>query len=72
MLENEVENDPSIVLVGDSFIKHQDQEYCRNGAKRRHACYPGRRIEDAFEEVDCLVVNTSEQMVFVYLIEQNL
>lgn len=36
-----------------------------------HLCYLGRRTEDVAEQVDSIVVNTSEKAVFVYLIETN-
>ncbi len=71
VLEDEVRDEPSLILVGDSLIRHQDEEFCKNGPKSKHVCYPGRRIEDITEKVDDLVGNASEDTVFVYFAGTN-
>ena len=73
VLEDEVrdEPEPSLMLVGDSLVRHQDEEFCRKGPRRKHLCYPGRKIEDITEKIDDLVVNSSEETVFVYLVGTN-
>ena len=71
VLEDEVRDDPSIILVGDSLVRHQDKEFCRRGARRKNMCYPGGRIQDITEKIDDLVVNSSEETVFVHLVGTN-
>ena len=71
VLEDEVRDEPSLILVGDSLIRHQDEEFCRKGPRRKHVCYPGKKIEDITEKIEDLVVNSSEETVFVYLVGTN-
>lgn len=71
LLEDEVRDEPSLILVGDSLVRHQDEEFCRKGPRRKHFCYPGKKIEDITERVDDLVANSSEQTVFTYFVGTN-
>ena len=71
VLEDEVMDEPSLILVGDSLVRHQDEEFCKKGPKRKHFCYPGKKIEDITERVDDLVANSSEQTVFTYFVGTN-
>ena len=43
VLEDETCDEPGFVLVGDSLIRHQDEEVCRKGPMKKYACYPGRK-----------------------------
>ena len=43
VLEDEVRDEPSLVLVGDSLIRHQDEEFCKQGPRRKTFCYPGKK-----------------------------
>ena len=71
VLEDEVRDEPSLVLVGDSLIRHQDEEFCKKGSKRKSFCYPGKKIEDVTERVDDLTASTSERTVFTYFVGTN-
>ena len=71
VLGDEVGDEPSVTLVGDSIIRHQDEEFCKKGPRRKHFCYPGKKIEDITERVDDLVANSSEKAVFAYFIGSN-
>ena len=71
VLEDEVRDEPSFTLVGDSLVRHQDEEFCIQGPRRKHACFPGRKIEDITERIDDLVANSSDESVFVYLVGTN-
>ncbi len=71
ILEDEMKDEPSLTLVGDSLIRHQDEEFCKKGPRRRHFCYPGKKIEDITERVDDIVANSSEQTVFAYFVGTN-
>ena len=71
VLEDEVSDEPSLILVGDSLIRHQDDEFCKKGPRRKHLCYPGKKIEDITERVDDLVANSSERTVFAYFVGTN-
>lgn len=44
VLEAEVQDEPSIMHVGDSLIRDQD-EFCRKSPRRRNFCYLGRKID---------------------------
>ncbi len=57
--------------MGDSLIRHQDEEFCKKGPRRKHVCYLGRKIEDITDKVGDLVVNASEDAVFVYFAGTN-
>ena len=71
VLEDEVTDEPSLILVGDSLVRHQDEEFCKKGPRRRHFCYPGKKIEDITERVGDLVTNSSEKTVFAYFVGTN-
>ena len=71
VLEDEVRDEPSLVLVGDSLIRHQDEEFCKQGPRRKIFCYPGKKIEDISEKVDNLVADSSERTVFAYFVGTN-
>jgi hypothetical protein len=43
VLEDEVSDEPSLMLVGDSLIRHQDEEFCKKGPRRRHFVIQERR-----------------------------
>ena len=60
-----------VILVGDSLVRGQGYEFCRNKANRKHRCYPGRKIEDITERVDYLVENSKEETLFVTLVGTN-
>ena len=61
VLEGEVRDDPCVILIGDSLIRHQDEEFCVKGPRRKNFCYPGKK----------LIVNSSEENVFVYQVGTN-
>ena len=71
VLEDEMSDEPSLMLVGDSLIRHQDEEFCKKGPRRKHFCYPGKKIEDITERVEDLVANSSEKAVFTYFVGTN-
>ena len=71
VLEDEVRDEPSVILVGDSIIRHQDEEFCKKGPRRKHFCYPGKKVEDITDRVDDLVANSSEKTVFAYFVGTN-
>lgn len=54
--------------MGDSLVENQDEEFCSKGRRRKHFCYPGRNIGDITEKLDNLVVNSSEETLFVHLV----
>ena len=62
-MEDEVCDEPGLVLVGNSFVKHQSVEFCRKDLKRKNVCYLERRIENITEKIDELVANSSEETV---------
>ncbi len=59
VLEDEVRDEPSLILVGDSLVRHQDEEFCIKCPRRKHFCYPGKTTEDLTERVDNLIANSS-------------
>lgn len=71
VLDDEVEDSPSLILIGNSFIRHQDLEFCGKGRKRLVKRYPGSGIEDIAEKVDGLVVDSSERSVLVCMVVTN-
>ena len=71
VLEDQVQDDPSIILLGDSLIRHQEEEFCTKGPRRKRFCFPGCKIQDVTEKVDDLVINTSEDSVYVTVVGTN-
>ena len=41
----------SIILTGAILIRHQD-EFCNKGPRRKHVCFPGKKIEDITERTE--------------------
>ena len=67
VLEDEVRDEPGIILVGDILVRQQDEEFCVKGPRRKKFCYPGKkRVENIMDKIDESVVNSSEETVFVY------
>lgn len=71
LLEDENEDDHSIILIGDSLVRDQSQEFCSKGKKRKSLCFPGARIEDILMKFDDIVSNTPEDTTFVVQIGTN-
>ena len=42
ILEEEVRDEPGVILVGDTLVRHQDKEFCMKGPRRKNVCYPGK------------------------------
>ena len=42
-LEDEVRDEPSLVLVGDSLIRHQDEEFCKKRQKEEAFLLPRKK-----------------------------
>lgn len=63
-IDDQVDDDPMIVIDGDSFGSHQDDEFCRKGAKCKLVVSSGRRIEAVAERTHDLVPVISEETVF--------
>ena len=70
-LQEEAEPEPDVVLVGDSLVRNQGDEFCREKRRRKFRCYPGQKIEDITERVDFLVENSTEDSMFVTLVGTN-
>ena len=70
-LQNEAEPEPDVMLVGDSLVRGQDNEFCRKRPRRKHRCYPGQKIEDITERVDYIVENSTENTLFVTVVGTN-
>ena len=71
VLQEEAEPEPDVMLVGDSLVRGQGSEFCREKRRRKHRCYPGRKIEDVTERVDYLVENSTEDSMFVTVVGTN-
>ena len=71
VLEDEVRDEPGVILVGDSLIRRQDEEFCLKGPMRKNFCYPGKKVENITDKIDELVVNSSEETVCVYQVGTN-
>lgn len=69
--EEEEESEPDVMLVGDSLVRGQGDEFCRNKPRRKFRCYPGQKIEDITERVDYLVDNSKEDTLFLTLVGTN-
>lgn len=61
----ETEPEQDVLLVGDSLVRGQSDEFCRGKPRRKLRCYPGRKIQDITERVDHLVENSTEDTLFV-------
>ena len=70
-LQSETKLEPDVVLVGDSLVRGQDNEFCREKPRRKHRCYPGRKIEDITERVDYLVEHSTKDSLFVTVVGTN-
>ena len=71
VLEEEAEPEPDVMLVGDSLVRGQGDEFCRMKRSRKFRCYPGQKIEDITERVDYLVENSTEDSMFVTVVGTN-
>ena len=67
----ETESQQDVVLVGDSLVRGQGFEFCREKPSRKLRCYPGKKIEDIYERVDHLVENSKEDTLFVSVVGTN-
>lgn len=72
ILYDEVGDEPSFSLVGDSLIRGQDSKFCKDRKRKRtNRCYPGQKIEEITDKVDYLVENSPEDTTFVTLVGTN-
>ena len=71
VLQEEADPEPDVMLVGDSLVRGQDDEFCREKPRRKFRCYPGQKIEDITERVDYLVENSTEDTMFVTVVGTN-
>ena len=71
VLQEEAEPEPDVMLVGDSLVRDQGSEFCREKRRRKFRCYPGQKIEDITERVDYLVENSTEDSMFVTVVGTN-
>ena len=71
VLQEEAEPEPDVMLVGDSLVRGQGNEFCREKPRRKYRCYPGQKIEDITERVDYLVENSTEDSMFVTVVGTN-
>ena len=65
VLHKETEPEPDVILVGDSLISGQSNEFCRGKPNSKHRCYPGSKIEHITERVAYLVESSTEDTLFV-------
>ena len=52
ILENEVRDEPGFILVVDSLVRHQCEEFLMKGPRRKNFCYPGERVENITDKID--------------------
>ncbi|MPC40567.1 hypothetical protein E2C01_034128 [Portunus trituberculatus] len=71
VLQEETEPEPTVILVGNSLVSGQRNEFCRGKPNRKHRCYPGRKVEAITERVDYLVENFTENTLFVTVVGTN-
>ena len=71
ILQDQVEEEPSLFLVGDSIVRHQEEEFCRRKGRRKNYCFPGVKIEGVKEKVADLVSNAPQESVFVVHVGTN-
>ena len=52
-------------------MQHQDKESCKKGQRKKQVYVTGRKIEDISEKIYNSVINSSEEIVFVYQVGTN-
>ena len=71
VLEDEFRDKPGVIHVGDSLVRHHDEEFCMKGLRRKEFCYLGKIIEYITDKLDEFVANSSAETVFVYQLSTN-
>ena len=51
-MEDEVRDEPGLVLISESLVKYHDEEFCMKRPRRNIFYYPGKRIENIIDKID--------------------